>query len=130
MVNQTAVIYNDANCGGEGYAARSNANGNSKDDGMEQLLKLNEKKNLDKRFINYRIYPNPAVNEIYISSNKEKEMVKVIITDVSGKELIDITLPVSNYKTGMKLDLINGIYFVNLSNESGERTVKKLVITR
>lgn len=130
FANLTSVIYDDNNCGIEGFTARSNANGSTKENSMEQLLKINEKKNLDKQHISYRIYPNPAVNEIYISSNKEKETVKIIITDVSGKELMNRNLPIGNYKGGMKLDLVNGIYFVNLINESGDKTVKKLVITK
>jgi hypothetical protein len=130
MVNQTSVIYNDDNCSGEGYTARSNVNGNGKTNDLEQLLMVNEKRNIDKLKINYRVYPNPAVNEIFVSSNKEKEMVTIVITDVSGKILVNKTLQVNNYKTNLKMDLLSGIYFVNLSNESGERITKKMVINK
>ncbi len=130
FANLTSVIYDDNNCGIEGFTARSNANGSTKENGMEQLLKINEKENLDKQHISYRIYPNPAVNEIYINSNKEKELVAIVITDVSGKILLNKNLLVNNYKTNLKIDLLNGIYFVNLINEIGERTTKKLVINK
>ena len=49
---------------------------------------------------------------------------------MSGKILLNKTLSVNNYKTNLKIDLLSGIYFVNLSNEIAERTTKKLVINK
>jgi hypothetical protein len=131
-IYKTVVIYSDGGCGVEGYSARSNANSGdpNKIEEMHQILKTNELKNKDKIRSNYRLYPNPAINEFYISGSNDKENLTIMIYDVSGKLLLSTKVTLNAYKSGVKLDLMNGIYFVNLSNEKGESTVKKLIISK
>ncbi len=131
-INKTVVIYNDGNCGVEGYTARSNANCGdpNKIDEMQHILKANELKNKDKIRSTYRLYPNPAINEFYIASSNQKENLIMTVSDVSGKVLITTKVTLNNYKSGIKFDLMDGIYFVNLSNEKGDYTVKKLIISK
>lgn len=78
---------------------------------------------------NAAIYPNPATDELYISTNQEKEEVKIIITDVNGRVLIDSSLKTEAFTGRIKLNMNSGIYFVTLSNTSNEKVIKKLVIS-
>ncbi|HWY12564.1 MAG TPA: T9SS type A sorting domain-containing protein, partial [Bacteroidia bacterium] len=76
------------------------------------------------------IYPNPASNELFISTNNEKEDVKVVITDVNGRTVGDYNLKTSGFSANIKLNMNSGIYFVTLVNQNNEKVVKKLVITK
>ncbi len=49
---------------------------------------------------------------------------------ITGKLLLSKNLVAQDFRGELKLDLINGIYFVNLINEKGSKTVKKLVIAK
>jgi hypothetical protein len=79
---------------------------------------------------NASIYPNPASNELFISSTKEIEQIKVIITDVNGRTIADYFVKTNGFAANMKLSIDSGIYFVTLSNSNGEKVVKKLVVTK
>jgi len=98
---------------------------------LEQL-KTNEKISAKKfkTFARYELYPNPAVNTINISSSKASEKLEVKILDVNGRLIIGKTVLISGYNTELNFNLLNGIYFVNLINEQGEKTIKKLVIAK
>lgn len=58
------------------------------------------------------VYPNPAKNEVTVSSKTAKEKVNIQLFDISGKKVLDVTEKISS---GLKLDvskLINGVYII------------------
>ena len=135
LVNQTIVVYNDNNCSKRGFSFRElndSTTGNTpEEEELLQQLIVNEKLSMEKfKYASeYVLFPNPAYNEFSIFSNLKQENLQVTITDVNGKVLISKKLATENYSTKLNFNLINGIYFVNIVNEQGEKTVKKLVVT-
>jgi hypothetical protein len=79
---------------------------------------------------NANIYPNPANDEAFITTNSENEDVVVVITDVNGRVVFDNHIKTSSFKGNLKLSLKDGIYFVTLSNSKNDKVIKKLVIVQ
>lgn len=94
----------------------------------ESLRKVPSKRNnnIDK----YLIFPNPAIDEVQISGINEKELIKVIVSDLNGRKIFDQERVITDYKTSLKFKLVDGVYLVTLINQDHERTVKKLVIAK
>jgi hypothetical protein len=65
-----------------------------------------------------------------LKSNTNTENVHIQITDVNGKILISGAKAILNFETSLQLNLISGIYFVNITNDNGNKEVKKLVIVK
>ncbi|MCA0431615.1 MAG: T9SS type A sorting domain-containing protein [Bacteroidetes bacterium] len=134
LVNQTIVVYNDNNCSKRGFSFRelndSIISNTPEEEELLQQLIVNEKTSKEKfKYASeYVLFPNPAYNEFSIFSNLKQENLQITITDVNGKVLISKKLATENYSTKLNFNLINGIYFVNIVNEQGEKTVKKLVV--
>jgi hypothetical protein len=78
---------------------------------------------------NVNIYPNPATNELFISSSNDNEDIKINITDVNGRIVGDYSIKTSDFRSNIKLNMNSGIYFVTLSNNTN-KIIKKLVITK
>lgn len=76
------------------------------------------------------LYPNPTANDLFITSNRENEELKVIFTDVSGKQVGNYNIKTQAYTGKLLLDLNSGIYFVTLINSNNDRIVKKLAISK
>ncbi|MCC6370588.1 MAG: T9SS type A sorting domain-containing protein [Bacteroidia bacterium] len=98
---------------------------------INQLAANENSKPIKKRLIaDYKILPNPASDLICIKGSKVNEKLQVIVYDVNERVVKTESLTLDGNNTQLKLDLINGIYFVNLVNENGFRTVKKLIIAK
>lgn len=132
-IHQTAVQYNDADCVPLGYVwGRTNGTNGNENVYLEQELAKHEKA-MKQRFAQtpvYELYPNPAQNEVSVYAINTSGKLDVVIQDVNGKVVLQKNINADVNGTSLKLDLINGIYFVNLINEIGSRTVKKLVIAK
>lgn len=98
---------------------------------LNQLLKheANQIKGKLKLKDNLTIYPNPAQEILYIRGGKKSEWVDIRITDAQGRILKQEEVLLNN-TTYIDLDLINGIYFVYLTNSKGETTTKKVIISK
>jgi hypothetical protein len=77
-----------------------------------------------------KIFPNPTSNQITITSNKENESLKVIITDLSRRILQQNYINVNKFQSTLSLDLINGAYLITLINSENETITKKLLIAK
>jgi hypothetical protein len=74
---------------------------------------------------NLSIYPNPASNRININLGNNKEISKVIITNVLG-EVVKTTM-IKGESTQLSIEeLINGVYFVSVET-TNQVTTKSLV---
>ena len=76
------------------------------------------------------LFPNPATDEINIVSGNQTEEISVLIVDVTGKQLLKTQVSTKNFVANVKLNLLNGIYFITLKNANNEAAVKKLVINK
>ncbi len=74
---------------------------------------------------NIHIYPNPAADYLYISGLKGKE--KIVITDISGKELLYFNT-VSNDQTSVPIStLSNGFYLIKIISNDNVFSSKILI---
>jgi len=73
---------------------------------------------------NFKVYPNPFNDKIYIDNNDL--LTRVVITNIAGQRVIDVEYPEREIRTA---NLVSGVYLVNLFNESGlvktDRIVKR-----
>jgi len=123
LVSQGMVNYNDEACDSLGYSERR-AN-------LQSILESREERKLPSRQkINIKVFPNPASDHLTIKSNKPINRIKINITDLTGKVLIEKELSLSESRTELTFDLMNGLYFVNLVDEKGFRISKKIVVAR
>lgn len=68
------------------------------------------------------IYPNPATENIYISSNIEIKNMKIL--DLNGREVSSKEITENNVNIG---DLAKGIYLLQVMDITGKITVEKLI---
>jgi hypothetical protein len=138
LVNETVITYNDYYCSQIGFSfGRENADsidGYTSNE-LEQYLINYEKQSLKnsekvKSTYQFNLFPNPAKNEVNITSFKNKERIIVQILDVNNRVLFEKEIEIINHISNLKLDLLNGIYFVYLIDNSNYREIKKLIISK
>lgn len=132
MAYNTILAFNDDSCERIGYSERHMNNGEIKPmSEFNQLLKHEANQIRGKlKLRNFlTIFPNPAQEILYIRGGKKDEWVNIRITDSQGRTLKQENVLLNN-NTAIDLDLINGIYFVYLTNSKDERTTKKLIISK
>lgn len=82
----------------------------------------------------FRIFPNPASELLYIFSNRRSEqIVEMKIMDFGGREILDLKdLPSLNLETyPINLpNLNNGAYFLKMTDASGQSVFKKFIVFR
>lgn len=75
----------------------------------------------------FAIHPNPAKNQLFITSKNTMGNLKAKIYDIAGK-LISTQNVMSKKQVSINVSqLSSGIYFLNVEDESGNTAVKKLV---
>jgi alpha-amylase len=75
------------------------------------------------------IYPNPAFNEITIETGEMEENADVLVTDLSGKEILKSQISKGSISTKLDIsDVQNGCYFITISlgGRSSTRTFVKM----
>ncbi|MBP7388830.1 MAG: T9SS type A sorting domain-containing protein [Chitinophagales bacterium] len=74
---------------------------------------------------NFNIYPNPAANTLHISSSEFQNDFDVVLKDLTGKKVLEITH--QNTNDGINIDYLDkGIYLMQITD--GKRTgVRKLI---
>ncbi len=136
LVNQTVVVYNDNNCRDKGYSfgrTQDSAASYTPEESelLHQLITNEKETKLKYKTKNeYYLVPNPANTFVSIIGTNEKEQLQITITDVSGKVLKAITINTEAYSAVVNFNLLEGVYFVNIINSHGEKTVKKLVVAK
>lgn len=71
---------------------------------------------------NYKVYPNPVNNKLYIEM-KDEIMSNAVVIDISGKKLNVI---VQNNSINFEA-LPSGVYFLQFKNRNGDTFTEKLV---
>ncbi len=77
--------------------------------------------------ISASIYPNPATGNVNLAFTNTDGNTSIEITDISGKILIVETAKTATHNLNLSA-LTAGIYFIKISNDAGNVTIKKLVI--
>lgn len=83
-----------------------------------------------KRSWDVELFPNPATNQITIVGKNQNETLKIVIKDLSNRVVLTKVLETNNFIANLDLSLINGLYFVTITNPNNESTTKKLLIEK
>ena len=75
----------------------------------------------------FSIHPNPAKNELFLNATNTTENLKIKIFNIEGKLLSTQTLAFEN-QISIDVSLLSGgIYFLNIEDENGNTTIKKVI---
>ncbi len=117
LVNFVVNDYNDTYCARLGFSFRT-ANDSTQTASTPQeeelLAQLVSNENVTKQkfkpLTDYKLYPNPAQEEVYINSLlNTNELVTITISDANGKVLLEKEITITNHLGKLQLNLINGI---------------------
>lgn len=76
------------------------------------------------------LLPNPAKTEFTINYQNDPIVLdKIQITDLNGRIISQIENPNQNQNINIS-NLNNGLYLVNISDKNGNKTIKKLIISK
>lgn len=79
----------------------------------------------------WNVYPNPAGNQLTLSSTRvESEVLAVDIYDISGRKVVETHVKTKDFISNLELNLINGAYFIIITNSKHEKLSKKLLIAK
>lgn len=73
------------------------------------------------------IHPNPAINEVYLSSVNVSGNLKIKIYNIEGQLLNAQNVSFENQASVDVSSLSNGIYFLNIEDINGNTTIKKFI---
>jgi hypothetical protein len=73
------------------------------------------------------IHPNPVKSQLFLSSTNTTGNLKVKIFNIEGKLLSAQRLEIENQTSIDVSQLVSGIYFLNIEDESGNTTIKKFI---
>jgi len=106
--NEYAVIVTEGNCSGTSACVGSLSVGIDEDTFGADI----------------QVFPNPAQGQVTITLGEQKEAVSISVVDVTGKTIYNNQ---QETKSQVELDLAdfnNGLYFVMIHNNEGERVIK------
>lgn len=99
----------------------TNEEGNQAIYGAEPLSTQDFSKN------NFAIFPNPAKENIVLSSSTHSGNLIIQIINIQGKVLSNKNVAFDNDDSINVSNLSKGIYFLNIEDESGNKSIKKFV---
>lgn len=88
-----------------------------------QLANLTLSNNIFDQELSFRIYPNPATNNLNIKMEKSFTDGDINIYDAVGRKVFSSIIPNANTINQINLkDWNNGVYLIRLRNSTGEKT--------
>ena len=78
-----------------------------------------------------KVYPNPSTGDVFISSSDLSNTAwTLVVTDVTGRTVIENNYPINNSLVKLSTQLNNGVYFVKVVLPNGSIKQQKVVITK
>jgi predicted nucleic acid-binding Zn-ribbon protein len=123
----TVLNNNDDNCAGSGYGLRQ---GRDQTENLTNVINNSQSKSsrLKRRATDYKIFPNPASDKMFIKGQGDAEQVNVVVVDIYGREMLNRSMMVDSNGSAIQIALNNGVYFVTISNQRGEKYIRKMVV--
>ncbi|TXD70977.1 T9SS type A sorting domain-containing protein [Aequorivita lipolytica] len=81
----------------------------------------------DKNAAKFSIHPNPAKNELFLTSTNTSGNLKIQTLNIQGKLLSTQNITLQNQPPLDVSRLKSGIYFLNIEDENGYTTTKKFI---
>lgn len=75
---------------------------------------------------NYKVFPNPTTGHLYLEFEEIQKIIEVKIRDLTGR-LIETKLTQNARQINLEIDALPGIYFLEISNEEGLRSLIKIL---
>jgi heat shock protein HslJ len=75
----------------------------------------------------FTVYPNPAKNELFLSSTNTTENLTLKIFNIGGKLLSTQNIALQEQTSLDVSQLVSGIYFLNIEDERGNTATKKFI---
>jgi hypothetical protein len=76
------------------------------------------------------LYPNPACDQVTIITNSQNEDITVMITDLSGRTVLQTSLKSVDFASKLHFSLSNGAYLIIITNSHNEKIIRKLLVNR
>ena len=78
-----------------------------------------------------KVYPNPSTGDVFISSSDLNNTAwKLVVTDITGRTVIENNYPANNSLIKLNTQLNNGVYFVKIILPNGSMKQQKVIITK
>lgn len=124
-IYQARALYNtifgqEVNYEGCGEASGNRAANNSN---IENIIRT-------ENVLEVGLFPNPASELLTIICNEQKDLLNIEIKDVSGRIVLIKKIHTKNQRADLYLSLINGIYFITISDSKNRTFHEKLLITK
>ncbi len=138
LINMVSLDYNDTYCAQLGFSFKPNTLDSVPISSIDneilqtELIK-HEKQSKEKYNVknNYELFPNPAQDEVFVNSTLiANEIVNVKISDANGKVLLSREININNHLGKVQLNLINGVYVIEITSKTNSREFKKLVVSK
>ncbi len=81
---------------------------------------------LNEELLEWTIYPNPSTGEVIIDSDVEIESIQVM--DVNGRVVATETLNTASNQHRLNLEVVSGIYFIQMFTLDGEMHTQSLIV--
>ncbi len=80
----------------------------------------------------FEIYPNPTTGKVFVSSQGiEEGNLKVIVMDITGKEVFNSILSIQNGVTDFDLKVESGTYIISIINSiTNDKVIQKIAIQK
>lgn len=115
----TGKVYNGSNTCAD-YGAKHGAVSEIQEKQIEKLSKIWD----------VDLFPNPNNGNFIVLSKTEKENLEITVNDLSGKKLFKKQIQTNKFICILEINLLNGLYFVNIKNENNETVTKKMGIVK
>jgi hypothetical protein len=86
---------------------------------------------INKPLNNLLVYPNPSTGDVFISSSDLSDKAwTLIVTDVTGRTVIENNYSINNSLVKLNTQLTNGVYFIKVVMPDGTVKQQKVIITK
>ena len=128
LLSNENLTYNDDNCITFGFSRSSIPDTSS---ALLSQLVLEESKKIERAVNrNFRIYPNPSSDFVFVSSSTGFNQATFTLRDVSGRVLSTMAIQDGLNRFKIPLTLENGIYFGTVSDKTGNAITKRFVVQK
>jgi hypothetical protein len=128
LVSYDSPAYNDDNCVTSGFSRNSIPDTNSN---LISLLTIEESKKIERSASKqFRIYPNPTADFVFVCSSTGFNSSTFVLRDVSGRILKTLSIPNGVNRFKIVLELENGIYFGTVVEDLGGTNTRRFVIQK
>ena len=89
---------------------------------------INNMKSINNNINSFNIYPNPAISTLNVEITGSLKN-RITIYDINGRKISNFVFNHGNFSLPLT-SLLNGVYILELQPESGNRIIKRFVVSK